>query len=197
MTRRVAAAALTLAAAAGAWSVAAGARQDESTPDSRRAVARAMGLLAGGEAHEARRALEEYVRSNPGDGPAWFALGECRRDLLDYAGAVAAVRRAHELEPRSAEYALALGNLHFVRLEKDLALASYEAALRVEPENPHAAANRRTILAERERLDALRRRRRALWIALSIEAAAITAGVLVVCRSGRPLGSGLSVRGRL
>ena len=152
---------------------------DEST-----AVTRAMGLVRAGETREAVRGLEAYLAENPAAAAAWFALGECRRDLLDTAGAVEATARAREIEPRNAEYALALGNLRFVRLEKDLALAAYEAALAIDPENAFARENADSIRLEADLLASIGRRRFVLFAVLAGEVVAITAALWLVGRPG-------------
>lgn len=154
-----------------------------------RAVARARGLLRAGEAREAAAGLEAFLAERGTDAAAWFALGECRRDLLDYAGASTAVRRARELAPTVAAYALALGNLHFVRLEKREAMALYRETLALDPANAAAAENIERIRNERGRVESLRRRRAVLFGAIAGEAAAIIAALFLVLRPGAGRGN--------
>lgn len=154
-----------------------------------RAVARAYGLLRAGEALEAAAGLEAFLAERGSEAKAWFALGECRRDLLDYAAAAAAVGRARELDPGNPAYALALGNIHFVRLEKREAFDLYAETLRLDPNDAAAAENADRIRRERSRVESLRRRRLVLLGAIAGEAAAIIAAlILVVNRGAGPVG---------
>ena len=70
----------------------------------------------------------------------WFEEG-CRldSDASRWAEALAAYRRAVELDPKFADAHCNLGSLHFNRERRDLALASFRRVLQIDP--GHAEAN--------------------------------------------------------
>lgn len=151
-----------------------------------RAVARARGLLAAGDAADGARLLEETIARSgaAASREAYYWLAECRRDLLDTEGALRAMSEARRRAPDDVGVALALGNLHFVRREMDLAAALYRDVLRLSPQDAAAQENLAAIARERDAVLMLRGRRRIYLAALLFEALALTGAVALVCRVG-------------
>jgi arylsulfatase A-like enzyme len=73
-------------------------------------------------------ALERLLASQPGNAAALFNLGLAHRDLGDAAGALAAFRRAHALEPRQPRFALMIARQLADAGERDEARAWLERA---------------------------------------------------------------------
>jgi tetratricopeptide (TPR) repeat protein len=102
-------------------------------PQHQEAAAR-LGRLAweDGDHAEAAQLLE---RAASGDAPVsvWFDLGLARQDLRDYAGSVAAYRKAIEIKPDHAEAALNLGVALQESGDIDEAMRAYAQAYRLRP----------------------------------------------------------------
>ena len=93
-------------------------------------------VLAGGDRVGARQRLEEIVRKDPGHAGsrndlAWL-LAESNQDLDQ---ALKLAELAHKIDP-SPDITDTLGWVHLQRGELDLAVASFDEALRVRPESP-------------------------------------------------------------
>jgi hypothetical protein len=72
-------------------------------------IAQARARLQASDAEGARRILDQVVAATPKDGVAWHLLGNVRRQLKQFDAAIAALKTAHDLDPRNHQAAFDLG----------------------------------------------------------------------------------------
>ena len=115
----------------------------------------------------------------------WFEEG-CRldSDASRWAEALAAYRRAVELDPKFADAHCNLGSLHFNRERRDLALASFRRVLQIDPGHAEANLNLGSMLeGEGRDAQALRHYRAALERAPELADAHLSLALLCEKRS--------------
>lgn len=86
--------------------------------------------------------LEARTKSEPDSADAWTALGAARFDMSDFAGAVAAYRKAVALAPESAGLWSALGEAHVMGSDSEpmpaAASQAFDKAIALDPKDPRA-----------------------------------------------------------
>jgi tetratricopeptide (TPR) repeat protein len=93
----------------------------------------AKALAALNDPKSAVQHLEQAVKLNPGMAEAWSDLGQQRKLVLDDAGALAAEKRAVELNPSDAVARYRLGADYLHDNQVKLALEQLQAAVRLDP----------------------------------------------------------------
>jgi protein O-GlcNAc transferase len=90
------------------------------------------------EVEKAAAQLQQAISLRPDFAEAWSDLGQARKTLLDYAGALAAFERAVELSPDDAvaQYRLGAEYLHASKIQQ--AIHHLQEAARLNPENQSA-----------------------------------------------------------
>jgi tetratricopeptide (TPR) repeat protein len=91
-------------------------------------LAQAVQALQSGEWAKAAAMLEPVTKNNPGDAAAWRALATAYQNLKDYDGAIAAFRRALNIEPDSPKVFYSLGDCYAAKSDREAALAWFERA---------------------------------------------------------------------
>jgi len=105
----------------------------EKETDSRWRVARAQMLERAGKRDEALAELEHAVALAPRNTLAWRRIARLRRDAKDFVGAVAAARRAVEIEPAGVENVEMLGATTSSAGQFEEALAAFARASELAP----------------------------------------------------------------
>ncbi len=108
-------------------------------------------LLDRGNAAGAEQRAQAYVKRHPAHALGWVILAKVldQRDKPDEA--VAANRRALELDPRAAQAHTNLGIIHRRRKEYDLAMESYRKAVEIDPGHAQAWSSMAVIELKRNR----------------------------------------------
>ena len=125
-------------------------------------------IAATGDPAAGIAALEARVAANADDVDAWTQLGQLRFDSEDYAGAVAAYRRATEIAPAVAGYWSALGEALVMASPRggppmpEDALAAFNRAVGLDAEDPRS----RYFLAVAKDIDGNHEAAIADWLAL-------------------------------
>ncbi|MCP5366075.1 MAG: tetratricopeptide repeat protein [Hyphomicrobiales bacterium] len=91
--------------------------------------------MAGRRFEDARDLADHAVAADPGHGLAWSNLGECRRQLDDLGGAIAAWQRAVALKPGLAVARFNLGSALALIGDGAGAVAQYRAAVAADPDD--------------------------------------------------------------
>jgi arylsulfatase A-like enzyme/Flp pilus assembly protein TadD len=127
---------------------------------------RAQGLRDAGRLEDAAQALEELVRKDPDNPAVHLALSSVHFRRKDAQAAIAAGRRAVELNPESAVAVLDLAFAYQAAGRVDEAASGFERVLALDPENLKALVNLGEIrYARSEREQALDLYRRAAAVA--------------------------------
>jgi len=112
-------------------------------------LAEARRLLQEGRADDARNAALEELRRNPRSAEAYDLLGILYTRQKDFEKAVAAFRRALDLDPRSTAAHNNLGSCYLEQQKYELARSEFETTLRLFPHDRDASYNLGTLyLAE-------------------------------------------------
>ena len=111
-----------------------------SAPDEYR-VALASLFFQAGRFAEARDQLQQLVQRRPDSADLQIDLAETRLRLGDGTGALAAFRRAHELNPADSRAAFGFAKLLEATGHRQEAEAAYEQVLKIDPNNPRALNN--------------------------------------------------------
>ena len=106
---------------------------DPSYPDGPVNVARAR--LQEGDVDAAIPLLEQALALEPGLARAHFFLGTALRSFGEYEAAMSNLQAAREAYPRDRVVLGQVGRLHFLQREFDLAIATFEEVLRIDPED--------------------------------------------------------------
>ena len=96
-------------------------------------IARAR--LQEGDVDTAIPLLEQALELEPGLARAHFFLGTALRSLGEYEAAMSNLQAAREAYPRDRVVLGQIGRLHFLQREFDLAIATFEEVLRIDPED--------------------------------------------------------------
>jgi tetratricopeptide (TPR) repeat protein len=111
-----------------------------AAPDESR-LALASLLFRTGQFAEARDLLERLLEKNPSSTDLYLHLGETRVRLGDAAGALAAFRKAHELNPGDAAAAFGFARALELSGQRQFAASAYEEVLKIDPNDPRALNN--------------------------------------------------------
>ena len=98
-------------------------------------------LLQQGAIVEAKRKVQEHLKSNPSSVEAYNLLGIIDTSQKDYANALEAFQQALRLDPKSARTRNNLGNLYVAQEKLDAAEKEFRAALRLDPGSGDAHYN--------------------------------------------------------
>ena len=96
-------------------------------------------LAKDGVLSEAVLAAEAWVRENPQNSDAWYQLGRIQAENDDDQQAIAAMSKAHEVNPQNPEVLLALAVSHANELDQDEALGHARGWLLSQPRFQHIA----------------------------------------------------------
>jgi tetratricopeptide (TPR) repeat protein len=119
-------------------------------PHATQALRRLAGLEAGaGRPDRARRLYEALAKVNLDDVGPWARLGELAKDRGDRAAWLAALEKVRALRPTAVGSALALAAALVDRGEIDRALAIYDDALVVAPDDPRLLEESGRLMLER------------------------------------------------
>jgi len=99
---------------------------------------RAQALKALGRNDEAASAYEQVVAANPTDWESWNNLGNIRFVAGDTGGAILALEKARDLNPKSAIVRINLGRFYGALKRHDEALMSFNAAVEADRTDPKA-----------------------------------------------------------
>jgi len=99
-------------------------------------------LAKDGVLSEAVLAVEAWVRENPQNSDAWYQLGRIQAENDDDQQAIAAMSKAHEVNPQNTDVLLALAVSHANELDQDEALGHARGWLLSQPRFQHIAGVR-------------------------------------------------------
>jgi tetratricopeptide (TPR) repeat protein len=131
---------------------------DKATADARLPaifLARAEAFIRQGRLKLAIEDLGRVVEWQPDNALAFFKRAELHRTLGDADVAIRDFSSAIRLEPKNVAALFARAELHRAKVERRRALADYAAVLRLDPSHEAAAANRKALALEIERLGAM------------------------------------------
>jgi tetratricopeptide (TPR) repeat protein len=111
-----------------------------AAPDESRLVLASL-LFRTGRFAEARDLLERLVQKNPSSTDLYLHLGDMRVRLGDAPGALAAFRKARDLNPGDAAAAFGFARALDSTGQKQQAANAYEEVLKIDPNNPRALNN--------------------------------------------------------
>ena len=114
----------------------------------------ALLLCRQGKLPEARRKLERIVAGAPSHVEALHLLGMVHGRMGRHRDAVAALRKASALAPRSVDLALQLGDAAVEAGETDLALATYDRVATLAPADARSHYNKGVALLRARRDEA-------------------------------------------
>ena len=107
-----------------------------------RAYSRASRLAAKGEYDKAAAAYDEVIRRRPSDRRAYLQRALSLSEAGKYAAAVQSAEKAAELAPWNPAPHVLIGRIHYDQARYDRALASFDRALHLNPQNNLAQAYR-------------------------------------------------------
>jgi tetratricopeptide (TPR) repeat protein len=90
---------------------------------------------------EARTAVLDELKHHPSSVEGYNLLGIIQTNLQDYAGAIASLQRALQLNPRSTRTHNNLGNIYLAQQQAEPAEKEFQAVLRLDPANSEANYN--------------------------------------------------------
>lgn len=99
-----------------------------------------------GQWNEAQATLENATKQHPGDSLTWLELAKVYRQQQKLPEAIAAARKAAELEPELVDAQVALGAALMDTRDLAGAEAAFRAALREQPDEAEASANLGNVL---------------------------------------------------
>ena len=107
-----------------------------------RAYSRASRLAAKGEYDKAAAAFDEVIQRRPADRKAYLQRALSLSEAGKYAAAVQSAEKAAELAPWNPAPHVLIGRIHYDQARYDRALASFDRALHLNPQNNLAQAYR-------------------------------------------------------
>lgn len=131
---------------------------DKATVDERLPaifLARAEAFVRRGRLKFAIEDLGRVVERRPDNALAFFKRAELYRTLGDADAAIRDFSSAIRLEPKNVAALFARAELYRAKVDRRRALADYAAVLRLDPSHEAAAANRKALALEIERLGAM------------------------------------------
>ena len=131
---------------------------DKATTDARLPaifLARAEAFVRQGKLKLAIDDLGNVVERRPDNATAFFKRAELHRTLGDADAAIRDFSSTIRLEPKNVTALFARAELYRAKVDRRRALADYTAVLRLDPSHEAAAANRKALALEIERLGAM------------------------------------------
>lgn len=118
-------------------------------------LARAEAFVRQGRLKLAIEDLGIVVERRPDNAKAFFKRAELQRTRGDTDAAIRDFSNAIRLEPKNVTALMARAELYRAKMDRRRALADYTAVLRADPLHEAAAANRKALALEIERLGAM------------------------------------------
>ena len=118
-------------------------------------LARAEAFIRQGRLKLAIEDLGNVAERRPDNAKAFFKRAELHRTRGDADAAIRDFSSAIRLEPKNVAALMARAELHRAKVDRRRALADYTAVLRLDPLHEAAAANRKALALEIERLGAM------------------------------------------
>ena len=118
-------------------------------------LARAEAFVRQGRLRMAIEDLDRVAERRPDNAKAFFRRAELQRTRGDADAAIRDFSSAIRLEPKNVIALMARAELYRAKTDRRRALADYTAVLRVDPLHEAAAANRKALALEIERLGAM------------------------------------------
>ena len=118
-------------------------------------LARAEAFVRQGRLKLAIEDLGSVVERRPDNATAFFKRAELHRTLGDADAAIRDFSSTIRLEPKNVTALFARAELYRAKVDRRRALADYTAVLRLDPSHEAAAANRKALALEIERLGAM------------------------------------------
>jgi tetratricopeptide (TPR) repeat protein len=87
---------------------------------------------------------------NPGDASGWARRGTASAARHDFASAIAELTRACELAPSESSYSFERGRVYWENRQGELALADFDQAIKLKPDNLEALLARASLRARRQ-----------------------------------------------